>query len=105
MSLLKRFLSLFESKPLVVIIDGLKYDFGTSSEVWSYVQTWGDMYYGGDYRETLYKTENGRYFKYGDVNRSDMKVTPMTENEARNWCQEHAPVWKYEEQFGEVQRA
>lgn len=96
---------LFASKPVIVIVNGLKYDLSQSTMIHSYVRGWGDMYYGGEYYDALWKGPNGGYFTYGDTRGSGMRIQALSDKDARKWCEENVPVHVYERLFGEVKQA
>lgn len=62
------------------------------------------------FRQSLFKKNNGEFFlleeKYMEVNGSEWMyttptVTPLTEEEARKWGEEHLSVERYEAFLGE----
>ena len=64
-----------------------------------------------NFRQSLLKKNNGEFFileeKYREVNGSEWMyttptVTPLTEEEARKWGEEHLSVPLYEAAFGKV---
>lgn len=83
------------------VIDGLRYDTATATEIGEYSNGLG----GRDFRniaETLYKTKGGRFFlsgeggpmtKYarpcGNMTGGGEGIIPLSEIEARDWCETH----------------
>lgn len=64
-----------------------------------------------DRKYTLFKKRNGEFFilqeEYRTANGSEWLsenpiVTPLTEEEARAWSEEHISVYEYQEAFGPV---
>lgn len=98
------------------IINGKKYDTATAKEVGYYYNNYsvGDFHY---YRENLYKKRTGEFFLYGvggpmskyavtEGNNGwsgGERITPLTEEEAREWVEKHLNTDEYEEIFGEVE--
>jgi hypothetical protein len=96
------------------IIEGRKYDTETARQV----AEWSNRDYGnfGYTAETLYLKRTGEFFLHGEggarskyrecegVNLfgSGEKIVPLSEQEARAWCEEHCDGDTYEEIFGEV---
>lgn len=97
------------------IINGKKYDTETASEIWCY---WNglsitDFHYK---KERLYKKKTGEFFLYGEGGGLSgyarhygdgwgfgEKIIPLTENEAKEWAEEHLDGDDYEKIFGEVE--
>lgn len=97
------------------IINGKKYDTKTATFLGDYQNTWdrGDFHH---YSEELYRKRTGEYFLYGEggpmshysrqtaMNEwsGGERITPLTEDEAREWAEKHLDADDYEEIFGEV---
>jgi len=96
------------------IIDGKKYDTETAVEV---------GYYSNDLpksnfrwcKETLYRKRNGEFFLYGEGGGLSLyahhlpngsycegeKIVPISDAEAKRWCEQHLSYEEYVELFGE----
>lgn len=95
------------------IIDGKTYN----TETAKVVSVWRNGEYGNmSYvEETLYKKKTGEYFLYGESgavgkyakkvgcnNWSDSAaIIPFTEDQAKEWLEEHGSAEEYIEEFGE----
>ena len=97
------------------IINGRKYDTETATEIETYNN--GKSYTDFSYvEETLYKKKTGEFFLAGSTgafgrfaHRSGVGcyckgsgIAPLSIDEAKEWCENHLDVEKYEELFGEV---
>ncbi len=100
------------------IIKGFAYDTATAKEVGEWRNAFGYKDFN-QCEETLYQTKAGAYFIYGTggalskyaypVGNSGWaggeKITPLTEEEARKWSEDHLDADKYENLFGKVPEA
>lgn len=94
------------------VIDGVRYDTGKAKEIARY----DNGLCGTDFHhmeETLYKTPNGRWFLAGEGGAlskysepvgnngrgGSSDIIPMSEEEAREWLEEHDEVGALEEHF------
>ena len=98
------------------IINGKKYDTETAEAVasWSNAGSWRDFRH---MEEVLYRKKTGEYFLHGEGGpmtkycQSDGTgcctggdlITPMTEEEAREWAEKRLDADDYESVFGEVE--
>ena len=98
------------------IINGKKYDTETAKELGSAYSSYGkrDFSY---WEETLYIKRTGEYFLYGwggpasrysepvghNGRESGERITPFTEQEAKEWAEKYLDVDEYEAIFGEVE--
>ena len=98
------------------IINGIKYNTETAKEVGFYDNGlgYGDFHH---VEETLYRKRNGKFFLYGhggpaskycvSVGTNEWSggsdLIPLTEDEAKEWGEEHMSVEEYEDVFGEVE--
>ena len=100
------------------VINGKMY----STETANTMISWDNGYHINDFQyceETLYRTDNGTYFLYGNggpmskyvvcagVNEfsGSAVIVALTEDEARKWAEERASGEEYEEVFGPVPEA
>lgn len=94
--------------------NGKLYDTGTAIWCGGYGEYINNRGYDTDenFRQSLFKKNNGEFFlleeKYKEVNGSEYMyttptVTPLTEEEARKWGEEHLSVPLYEAAFGKVE--
>lgn len=97
------------------IINGKKYNTETAKEL----GCWDNGFPHNDFsycQETLYLKKTGEYFLYGEGgaltqysektwngSTSGEVITPLTENEAKKWSEEHLTADEYEMVFGEVE--
>lgn len=98
------------------IINGKKYDTETAKKI----DCASSMYLKTSFsywEESLYQKRNGEFFLYGEGGPSSKysvhvsenewyggeKIIPLTEQEAKQWAEQHMSVNKYEEIFGEVE--
>ncbi len=101
------------------IINGLRYDTSTAIAIGSDSSNVGRRDFGW-WSETLYKTpRSGRYFLAGEGHaRSHYarslgggswgpgeKISPMTEDMARAWAENHMTAESYESTFGAAEEA
>lgn len=99
------------------IIEGLTYNTETATELGRYSRRarWDSNYIN----EGLFRTKKGRYFLAGEGGamthycRRDgdnawcegEKIIPITEDEAREWMEEHCEIEEYVAAFGEPEEA
>lgn len=97
------------------IINGKKYDTETAKLMGTYSngQGYSDLNY---FSSELYKKKTGEFFIYqeggpmsimgicrdGSIVGSE-NIIPVSENDAKNWVEEHLSVDEYESIFGEVE--
>lgn len=95
------------------VINGKMYNTETAEKI----DGWSNGYYGNDFRnctERLYRKRTGEFFlhgwggpmsKYaeslGNMTSGGEKITPFTEDEAKEWMEEHSDVDTYIDVFGE----
>ena len=95
------------------IIEARAYDTTTAELLAEYSQgvCWRDFHY---YEENLYRKKTGEYFlhgrggamtKYSERNDCNSwsggeRITPMTEDEAKEWAEDHLSAEEYETIFG-----
>ena len=97
------------------IINGRKYDTETAECV-GYMKSGHNYSDFGYYSESIYKKRTGEFFLYGEggplspyaksVGRDRMggeAIIPLTEEEAKRWCEENISVSEYEAIFGGVE--
>lgn len=96
------------------IIDSKKYDTETAVKVGYYDNNLSQSDFRW-YVETLYRKRNGEFFLYGkggglspyahyfsDRTRCEgKKIVPMSDTEAKRWCEQHLSYDEYVELFGE----
>ena len=95
------------------IIDGRRYDTATAKKIgkWDNGLSDGDLDY---ISETLYQKRTGEYFLHGDggarswaavpdygAMASGERIRPLSEEEAREWCERHLDADAYEAIWGE----
>jgi hypothetical protein len=97
------------------IINGKKYDTETAKELARRDNGFGCSEF--DYvEETLYRKRTGEFFLYGTGGAAsrysthcgnmwygDERIMPLTEEEAKEWCEEYLDGDEYEGIFGEVE--
>lgn len=97
------------------IINGKKYNTETAKEL----GCWNNGFLPNDFnycQETLYIKKTGEYFLHGEGgaltqysektyggSTSGEDITPLTENEAKEWAEKHLTADEYENIFGEVE--
>ena len=101
---------------MIKIINGKKYDTSTAKNVGE----WSNGYYANDFnycKETLYLKKTGEFFLFGDGGAmskysescgtnnwcGSCEIIPFTEDEAKEWAEEHLTGEKYIEIFGDVE--
>lgn len=99
---------------MIKVINGKKYDTNTAKELTSfYNEETGFRYL----EEALYRKKTGEYFIYGnggaltkyrvpcdnDSWSGSCAITPITQNEAKAWVEEHCSGEEYIEIFGDVE--
>lgn len=98
------------------IIKGKKYDTETAKQVgrWSNTFDWYDFGYCS---ESLYKKKTGEYFIFGEggpmsrysvstgtnSRSGGFQIIPVSEEEAKEWAEDHLDADNYEKIFGEVE--
>ena len=97
------------------IINGKKYNTETAECVgaWDNGFSYNDFNYTG---EELYRKKSGEFFLYGESGAlgkyavwhgnsggGGKEIIPLSEDEARQWAEEHLSADTYEEIFGEVE--
>lgn len=97
------------------IINGKKYDTETASLICDYANVQNRTHFYS-YSETLYQKKTGEFFiyveggpacPYSESGRGfacgSAKITPISENEAQKFVEEHGSVEMYEKIWGEVE--
>ena len=89
------------------IINGKKYDTTTATRIARDTNFCGSTTESDYYASDLFKKKTGEYFVYDFGNsRSKQpgeKITPVTEQEAKEWCEEHLDGDEYEAIWGEIE--
>lgn len=78
------------------IISGKRYDTDTAEEIAAL-----DNGGYGDCVETLYKTKKGAYFLYENGGTTGGSITPMTRDQAAEWCEENGSTEARETEFAD----
>lgn len=106
------------SREMKAVIDGKLYNTQTATMLSAYSNGLGDRDFT-HLSEELYRTKNGSYFLAGDGGPQTKyaescgnnsvcggeKITPLTEQEAREWMEAHADADDYVAAFGEPPEA
>ena len=89
------------------IINGKKYDTTTATRIACDTNFRGSITETDYYTSDLFKKKTGEYFVYDFGNKwskqAGEKITPLTEQEAKQWCEEHLDGDEYEAIWGEVE--
>lgn len=84
-----------------VIINGRKYDTETARLLGRIMNENASI--GCPVFDELYRKKTGEFFQYLWREFYGDEIVPLTEQEAREWTEEHSSVDLYEEIFGEVE--
>lgn len=84
-----------------VIINGRKYDTETARLLGKVMNENASI--GCPVFDELYRKKTGEFFRYLWREFYGSEIVPLTEQEAREWMEDHSSVELYEEIFGEVE--